>query len=101
MVGPASSSAGGTRVVLPEPGSATTTTERRARSFDRISSIAASIGSGSSTDRYGGWRLTRRRVGAATQSSGARGDADGAGYACTTEAAVPVGILREVLLVVV
>ena len=44
--GPASGSAGGTRVVLPAPGSATTTAARRRCNAAAISEMNASIGSG-------------------------------------------------------
>src|SRR5215469_1994802 len=48
MTGPSSTSAGGTRVVLPAPGAAVTTSARRSRTRPAIASRWASIGSGSS-----------------------------------------------------
>jgi hypothetical protein len=49
MTGPSGRSAGGTRVVLPAPGGATTTSARRARTARTISGRCASIGSDSRT----------------------------------------------------
>src|SRR5580765_4229971 len=81
ITGPSASSAGGTRVVLPAPGAAVITAARDRRTRSTISSSRGSIGSGI--------------------TSGADAGADRAAHTGAPEAAVAVGILGQVLLVVV
>src|SRR5437016_1750202 len=76
ITGPSATSAGGTRVVLPAPGGAVTTTARDWRAASTISGTKGSIGSGGS-------------------------DTDRTAYASSAVAAVAAGILGEILLVVV
>src|SRR5216110_1293724 len=76
--GPSSVSAGGTRVVLPAPGCAVTTRARERRTWSTIAGINGSIG-----------RL------------GLNANTDRTADAGAAEAAVSVGILGEVLLMIV
>ena len=102
MAGPASSSAGGTLVVLPEPGSATTTTARRTAEL-RPNPVDRGVDRQrfEHLSRERGWRRCATPNVGAARSSGASGDANRAGHASAAQAAVAVGILREVLLMVV
>src|SRR5437899_2579667 len=83
MTGPSASSAGGTRVVFPAPGAAVTTAARDRRTVSRIESRNGSIGR----------EITPRASRCGT-------DSDWTSDARPPEAAVAVGILRQVLLVI-
>ena len=100
-------SAGGTRVVLPAPGAAVTTTARERRAASRIASMNGSIGRVTMDVAP---ELVESRAAAAADTracalgrwaSRVRSDADRTAHAGAAEAAVAVGVLGEVLLVVV
>src|SRR6185295_8344918 len=90
MTGPSGRSAGGTRVVLPAPGAAVITAARDRRTRSTIWSRNGSIGSG-----------IRTRPCVQPSRSRRRRDPDRAAHAGAAQAAIAVGVLREVLLVIV
>src|SRR6476620_8073294 len=98
MTGPSTTSAGGTRVVLPAPGAATTTAARARRTSPTIAGTYGSIGSGVVTAPE---QVPRPVPLAGCSGVGRYADTDWTAHACAAEAAVPAGVLGKVLLVVV
>src|SRR5580692_6803140 len=106
MTGPSANSAGGTRVVLPAPGAAVTTTARDRRTRSTIWSTYGSIGSGiTAKNKPRRSQRPQRNVALCglrgKPSSRGRLDSDRAADAGAAETAVAVWVFREILLVVV